>query len=323
MRSPRPWPLPQRPTAFAELVARGATRAMVATQVGAGRLIRLREGVYLAASAWPEDPGRRHLLLARAEQVANPGAAISHASAALAWDLPSPPLAPWPDGPPTLTLPRDGGHRCRRSATGVLVAAYLPGRHVTLDPEGWPLTTPARTAVDLARTMDLPDALVVLDAAARLLCAELVASPRRGDYGNPVLRGVARDALREACSGRNGFSGLRAVIELVDPRRESPIESLTAGHLHRAGVPMPEFQVPISTPLGTLYPDCYWKRQRLIGEADGAVKYGDAQAMVWEKEREQALRDLGYGIVRWLGKEITHRPQVVVDRIRRALDLAT
>ena len=85
---------------------------------------------------------------------------------------------------------------------------------------------------------------------------------------------------------------------------------------------MPEFQAPIHTVRGTFYPDCYWKDHRLIGEADGAVKYAGPEAVLQEKEREQYLRDLGFGMVRWLGREITLRPEVVVERIARALRAA-
>jgi hypothetical protein len=39
------------------------------------------------------------------------------------------------------------------------------------------MTTPARTAVDLAALLDLPEALVLLDAAARMICASYVTAP--------------------------------------------------------------------------------------------------------------------------------------------------
>lgn len=74
--------------------------------------------------------------------------------------------------------------------------------------------------------------------------------------------------------------------------------------------------------MGVLYPDCYWQDQRLIGEADGAGKYSTPDAILNEKEREQVFRDLGYGVVRWLGKEITFRPSVVMGRLARELGIA-
>lgn len=59
--------------------------------------------------------------------------------------------------------------------------------------------------------------------------------------------------------------------------------------------------------------------RQLVGEADGASKYQTQQVMLAEKQREQYLRDLGFDIVRWTGKEIWVTPDRVMDRIARAL----
>ena len=128
---------------------------------------------------------------------------------------------------------------------------------------------------------------------------------------------AARESLLAAAGHHR--SDLRSAVELVVPARESPAESLTAGHLQLAGLPTPPFQAPIDTPHGTVYPDFLWPDLRLIGECDGAVKYSDQRSIVAEKEREQLLRDMGYGIVRWLAKEIMTRPDLVLARIERAL----
>jgi hypothetical protein len=85
---------------------------------------------------------------------------------------------------------------------------------------------------------------------------------------------------------------------------------------------MPTFQTPVRTERGTYYLDMYWPEMGLVGECDGAVKYTDPQAYVNEKKREQVLRDLGYRIVRWLAAEIMTRPDIVLDRIARALTLS-
>lgn len=181
------------------------------------------------------------------------------------------------------------------------------------------MTSVARTAADLAAGNDLPSSLTVLDAALRLLCADLVSHPRRSDFSNQRLIEAARIPVREAMQ-RRGMRSAIAALAQASPVRESPIESLTYGHLVEAGLPLPICQHPILTPFGTFFPDFYWERQRLIGEADGRVKYGDAGAIIAEKEREQVLRDLGYQIVRWTGREIIGQPQHVIDRIARALD---
>jgi very-short-patch-repair endonuclease len=310
MKTPRPWQLPRRPTTLATLQAAGVTWAMIRTHVANGSLLRLRDGVYLGARYWPE------------EQAFHPAAVISHHSAALVWCIPSPPAADWGGLPPRLIVPRDGSLRAQRRPGRSLSVAALPASQVTVDGEGWSITTPERTAVDLARDCDLPGALVVLDSAARLVLAAMVANPRRRDFANPLLLREVRAALAAACDGRRGMKQVLAAIQLVDPRRESPIESLTAGHLALAGLPMPEFQAPIQTAAGMLYPDCLWREHNLVGEADGAGKYRDGEAWVKEREREQLLRDLGFRVVRWLGKEIMWQPAVVMDRIARALGTA-
>lgn len=189
---------------------------------------------------------------------------------------------------------------------------------MTKDDGGRPVTSLARTAVDLAAGRVLPDALVILDGAARLLCAGMVVAPRRSDYANRRLADAAREMLQQASLTRRPC-GLGSAIALADPSRESAPESLSAGHFQLAGLPTPAYQAALDSPLGRLYPDFYWPEQRLIGECDGAVKYTDDGAYVREKEREQALRDLGYSMVRWLAKEIMVTPQLVVERVARAL----
>ena len=318
MRTPHPWILPTQPATRALLVASGASVAMIETRLRCGDLIRLRQGVYLAAAAWPDDPAAQHLMLARAELVMNPLAVMSHASAAIAWGLPSPGFGAWHLAPVSVTVPAGSGRRSRRTRADHHVMR-LPAAQVTRDAEGYPLTTVARTAVDLAEGLELPGQLVLLDAASRLLCASMVTRPRRSDYANQRLAEAARDQLRAAAAGRH--RGLPFAIDRADPARESPAESLSAGHFELAGLPRPVCQPRVETHLGIVYPDFWWPEQNLIGECDGAVKYNDANAYAMEKEREQALRDLGHGVVRWLAKEIMARPQVVVDRVSRDLGL--
>lgn len=319
MRTPTPWPLPQHPTHLRELLRPGITADMVASQVRAGALLRLRAGVYLAASVWPDDRAAQQLLLARAEQQALPAAVISHNSAALAWDLPGPVGAAWHGQPPTVTLARASGYRSRTPGAARIVAGRLPAHRVVRHPDGYQVTDVFRTAVDVSAGLERPALLAILDAAARQAATAMVASPLRAHYANPTVIDAVRRELLLASEDRRRVGEVRLLTPLVDPRRESPIESLTAAHLAEAGLPMPEFQAPIRTRWGILYPDCLWRSRRLVGEADGAEKYRDPQASLREKEREQVLRDLDYRVVRWLGREIVFHPEVVMDRIARAL----
>lgn len=315
MRLPRPCILPSDPATRQILAQLGITSAMLRTQLASGQLVRIRQGVFIAAAHWPSEPAAHHALLARAEQVAHPHAVISRGSAAAILGLPHPGASAWCDGPVTLTVSAGS----RPSRPGVRYhRAPLPESQVVRDEAGYRVTSAARTAVDLAEALELPQALVLLDAAARQACEQFVPVIRRRDYRNPRLVGAARELLTDAAATIRSTRVLPA-IALTEPCRESPIESLSAGHFELAGLPKPLFQEPVKTRLGVFYPDCYWPEAGLIGEADGAVKYGTAESSILEKEREQLFRDLGYRVVRWLGKEILYRPWVVLDRVAREL----
>lgn len=316
MHRSHPWILPTQPATRAILHARGVTDAMIRAQLGADRLVAVRQGVYLAASAWPEDLAGQHVVRAHAEQTRNPAAVLSHQSAAVVWGLPNPGFERWHEQPVAVTLPAAGHHSRHRDRSHYV--GPLPPSEVLTDEAGYQVTSPARTAVDLATGLPLPEALVVLDGAARLICQSLVTAVRRRDYANPRLAGAATelmtDAARTVRAGR-----LRPALELVNPARESAAESLSAGHIELAGLPRPRYQAEVRTAHGLFYPDCLWEEFGVIGECDGAVKYAEASAFVLEKEREQVLRDLGYAVVRWLAKEIMLTPWVVIDRITREL----
>ena len=290
---------------------------MLRTQVATNRLVTVRYGVYVAADRWSDDIGEQHLMRARAETVAHPDAVMSHQSAALVWGFPIPGFGEWSDSPPSVTLPPQG-HRSRSGSAIHRRGTFTSGELQT-DDEGYPVTSPARTAVDLAIDQDLPGALVLLDAAARVIIGSMVTDPRRQHYGSDKLMEGARDLFIRSAEGRRHGSRLARAIEVTEALRESPGESLSAGHLILAGLPMPSCQAEIRTECGRLYPDFYWEHERLVGECDGAVKYREASGYVAEKDREQLLRDLGYRIVRWQMKEIMLEPHRVMERIARAL----
>ena len=319
MRSATPVPLPTRPATRAMLLQSGFSPQMIRTQLDSDQLVRLRRGVFLAASAWPDDEAGRHILRAYAEQTMYVHAVLSHHTAALVWGLPHPGLEEWYELKPAVTLPAAKGMKSRQGSVTHHLGS-LPSHHVTTDSSGYSVTTVARTAIDLVLALPLPEALVVLDGAARKVVESMVVRARRAEHANPLLIAAARGALTEAAQARRSAM-LRPRIALADPRRESAAESLSAGYFELAGLPRPLIQHPIRTPVGTFYPDFYWPEHRLIGECDGAVKYSRREDRVAEKVREDALRDLGNRFVRWIGRDIMLAPDQVVGRVARGLGL--
>lgn len=98
----------------------------------------------------------------------------------------------------------------------------------------------------------------------------------------------------------------------------------------RAGLPLPALQVPQFSvdgrALGRV--DFWWEDYEVAGEFDGRVKYGrllrpgqSAGDVVFaEKCREDALRETGRGMARWVWSELDPFDRVAA-RLRRVLAL--
>jgi very-short-patch-repair endonuclease len=65
--------------------------------------------------------------------------------------------------------------------------------------------------------------------------------------------------------------------------------------------------------------DFLWKAERVIGEADGLLKYPNPEALHKEKQRQELLERLGYHIIRWTWNEVFRRPDAVAHWIHEAL----
>lgn len=71
--------------------------------------------------------------------------------------------------------------------------------------------------------------------------------------------------------------------------------------------------------------DFCWPDRWTLGEFDGKIKYGRllrpgqsvSEVLFAEKQREDALRDLGWQVVRWVWDDL-RRPQSLADRLARA-----
>jgi Transcriptional regulator, AbiEi antitoxin len=167
----------------AEALRHGYDDAGIRRELRTGRWVRLRHGIYAPgelARAAAEDPRVAHALALAAELGARAGPAVgSHESAAWLHELST--LAPRPTTA-SLTVVR---HMGRYRVGGVrLRMAALPPHHVACV-LGVPVTSAARTVVDLARERPFVEAVVVADSALRLGAAD-----RAG------LRGVLADCQR-------------------------------------------------------------------------------------------------------------------------------
>ena len=270
-----------------------------------GELRRVRRGAYTDRSDQPPDPIERHRLLIDATLQQTPVPAIvSHVSAAVLHGLPC-----FPDDLSRVHLTRDrpGGGRVRRYVH--LHSAPLPPTDLCVI-DGWSVTSLARTVVDLARRLSMKRAVAMGDAALA-----------QGLDATELAAVVAR------CLGWPGMTAARRAIEFLDGRSESVGESVSRVVLHDAGVPAPQPQYLVNDEYGGFVgrTDFGWSAMRTLGEFDGLVKYGRllkpgqtaGDVLMEEKRREDALRDLGWEIVRWIWKDLRH-PERLVERLERA-----
>jgi hypothetical protein len=294
-------PLPARAFTYAEAIAAGYPRGLIRHLVHTGRWLALRRGVFCdAALAERADP--TWLASGAALLVMAPGAAISHESAACLHDLATvaAPSVVW------LTRPRTSRHG-RHSHPGIVErSAALPSDHVTRV-RGLPVTTAARTVVDLARYRSFADAVILMDAVLQqgaTTPAELL-------------------AVRVSCEAWPGISRAATALSFADGAAESPLESHSRIAFAQGGLPTPTLQAEIRLLDGRVVRvDFLWTQWRVIGEADGRLKYEKPEDLWREKLREDGLRELGYEVVRWTWDEVLYRPEVVVARILRAAERA-
>lgn len=307
---------PESPFTRADLHRLGISQGELRQLRKRDRVVSIVHGVYcLPSPSDRESDRRRYLRRAAAELIKRPRAVLSHESAAAAHGLPNPHASHWDSLPITLTASegsarrRRGVHTRRRPLHESDVVATTWGR----------VTTPERTAVDLAMVLALPEALVVVDAVARRMAAN--------DRREHLLRSAVRRELRvrlldssRALVGRRGSA--RAVVALghADPAAESPAESRSRGWIILAQLPLPRVGLPVIGDDGRRYfADFAWEDRTVIGEVDGLSKYDTGAVLIREKTREDALRRAGWTVVRWTGSEITRNPPVVLERLRRAL----
>jgi hypothetical protein len=139
----------------------GVTAAMIRRAEQSGAITRLTHGVHIATDAVPLDPAQVHLQLALAVQLRNPTAIASHHTAALAWGLDLPDERAAAAAKPAFITPADALARSRSGGQFTVVPRNLPVQHRVEHPSGLRVTTRHRTAVDVAATLALPDALIV------------------------------------------------------------------------------------------------------------------------------------------------------------------
>jgi very-short-patch-repair endonuclease len=234
----------------AQLRACGLSADAIKHRVRTGRLHRRHRGVY-AVGHLAAPPFAREW----AAVLACPAAVLSHGTAAVLWGL----LEADEAAPVHVTLP---GGRHHRDGIRVHRARLEPGdvRHR----HGLPLTSPARTILDLAPQVT---ERLLADALARRLV-------RPGD-----LRKSAR---------------LRGLLDPGPRLTRSEAERRLLAIVERARLPRPRTNARVAG----FELDAFWPHARLAVEVDGYAFHGSRTAFERDRRRDLALHAAGVRVLR-------------------------
>jgi very-short-patch-repair endonuclease/predicted transcriptional regulator of viral defense system len=207
------------------------------------------------------------------------GAALSHRSAASLWNL-----LPPDEGPVDVSIPRDVGKAKRQGIRLHRSLNLIPAAVVLRS--GIPVTTPARTILDLRRAVSM--------------------GTRRGLVSAKELRRAIRQA--------NVF-GLPISDEVGRDRSRSDLERDFLKLCQRHRLPLPEVNVGI----GRHLVDFIWPERRLVVETDGYAYHRGRQAFEDDRARDLELRAQGFEVLRLSEKQIDVEPKRVAEVLAAAL----
>lgn len=161
-------------------------------------------------------------------------------------------------------------------------------------------TSPAWTAVELARELRRPRALAVLDAAV---------------HSGWCLSGDLVEAA-ERQRGRRAIVGVRNLLPLVDGRAESAMESEARLAMLDHGLPRPELQYLIRGRDGQCWRvDFAWPEQRVAAEYDSVEWHAGRAEMLRDKARFAGLQEAGWTVIPIVVGDVRRTPARLCERI--------
>lgn len=172
----------------------------------------------------------------------------------------------------------------RRPPRGITTWSDRVAEDETTLVAGIPVTTPARTALDLACRYPVVRAVAAIDALVR----------------GTKLKVVDVDMLAERYRGRRGIRRARIALSLVDSGAESPRETWLRLALMDAGYLRPQTQVAVYGEYGELVAvlDMGWEDIKVGVEYEGDHHRTDRKQFNRDIARYEALSDLGWIVVR-------------------------
>ncbi|MCW3005811.1 MAG: hypothetical protein JWP17_437 [Solirubrobacterales bacterium] len=276
-----------------QLVELGHSTSTIDRWLAAERLVILHRGVYAVGHRRLRPEG--HWMAA--VLAGGAGASLSHRAAGSAWNVRT-------------------DHRAQCEIT--VVRAFgrkLPGLHVhrsRLDPvdvttlDGIPITTLARTLLDLAEVLPLEQRVAAIDRAEKLRLFDL----------------RAIDATIARSPGRLGARRLQRAVEQYRPEpafTRSWLEDHTLPLIADAGLARPH----VNSLVHGYEVDLAWPEQRLVVELDSRTHHHTTRAFEQDRRRDADLTARGYRVIRFTHRQVTSEPRWVTTTLAAALQAAS
>jgi len=272
-----------------ELRRCGLSRGTVATRVRRGWLHPVYRSVYAVGHPQLSLEGR---FMAAVKAFAG-DAVLSHFSAAALWGF-----LDWDNRTPEVTVVQTGARICRgiRAHRTSLLEPRDVMRH-----EGIPVTSPARTLVDLAAVVNEK---LLRSAVRRALAKHRVS-----------IRQVA--ATRRRLGRRRGSVNLSRVLRAAAPTR-SELEDVVFDLVVDSGFACPDVNRPLLLAGRRVIPDFRWPEQRVVVEADSRTWHDNAIARQDDAQRQALLEACGERVLRVTWNQAIRSPSETVRRIEAA-----
>jgi very-short-patch-repair endonuclease len=279
----------------AQLVELGLRQRQIERWVQSGRLERLLPGVFRIAGT----PTTREQSVAAAVLWAGPDARASHRSAGQLWGWDGVSAAR-----PEITVPLA---RIKKSTAVVVhqTRTELADRRTR---RGIPITTPERTLIDLAGTLDVAQLEIAFESARR--------------ERQVTTASVGRALARVGTQGRSGADELTDLLATLaaEPPCESALEVMAARMLRASDLPTPRRHVGVATFEATYRLDFAWPDRLVALECDGRKWHEIESAFERDRHRWSAITAAtGYRIVWATWRRVSERPAQVIAHLRELL----
>ncbi len=277
-----------------QLLALNYSASAIGRAVARGEMAIVADGVYRVIPMEGEES------LLRGAALALPGGVVSHFSAARLWGFPY-----LREGPPTVSV----HHRTTHEFPGVTVRRTidLGDTHAT-SLRGMAITTPARTASDLAADLHIFHLDRVVDGV-------LVANLATIDELNTI-------AMETGRRGKPGTVKFREVLALRGDgfmANATVLERLGHAVLRRNGVPAPVPQYPIPWNQSRRFDDAYPDVQLAL-EWDSRRWHSAREQMNQDRERDRECAIHGWTLLRFTWHDLKQRPDMVATQVRTLLE---